>query len=158
MSAADSREPRCLFRETRSESGPQSSLRLPVSRRYENCIVTGQRAHDFRPPASVQKYSDPLSCPDGRFDDRQVRPGGLDIPDKTGQLLAVHPRSRIVVRLRAIALTKLADPQMLEIAADAGLGRVYALVLQQAHQFGLALDRLALQDRQDGLLAPLAGF
>jgi hypothetical protein len=133
-------------------------LRLPVSRCYENRIVTGQRAHDFRPPASVQKYSDPLSCADGRFDDRQVRPGGLDIPDKTGNLIAVHPRSRIVVRLRAIALTKLADPQMLEIAADAGLGRVYALVLQQAHQFGLPLDGLALQDRQDGLLAPLAGF
>jgi hypothetical protein len=99
-----------------------------------------------------------LCCPDSGINDCQVRASGLDIPDETGKLIKVVARPGIVTRLRVVSLPKLGNPQVLEITADTGLGRVYALGLQQVHQLGLALDRLALQDRQDGLLAPLAGF
>ena len=99
-----------------------------------------------------------MCCPNSSTNDCQVRPSGLDIPDEASKLITVVAWPGIVTRLRMVSLTKLGNAQMLEITADAGLGRVYALVLQQVHQLGLALDRLALQDRQNGLLAPLAGF
>ncbi|SVB47927.1 uncharacterized protein METZ01_LOCUS200781 [marine metagenome] len=133
-------------------------MHLPVSRRDENCIVARHCADYFWPLALVQKERDPLSCPDSCFDDCQARAGSLNIPHKTGKLIKLILWRFIVVRFSEVALPKLGDSKVLKIAADAGLGGVYAFVLQQAHQLGLALDGLALQDSQDGLLAPLAYF
>src|SRR3954468_7805827 len=126
-------------------------------RGHEDGVVAGHGSHQLRPAGPVDGEAHSLCRPGHGEDDGEIRPRGLDAAQEMGDL-GHSGIALVVLRRPRIPATHPSDPEVPQVPADARLSDRDAPLAQQLHQLPLARHPVAVQDRQDLLLAAFAMF
>ena len=111
----------------------------------------GDRADDLGPARLVERRGDALGRARGRAQHGQARPGRAEILDERAHVLEMARRERVFDDGQQVAVGALDDADFAQVAADARLGRLEPLAVQQVDELGLARHRIAAQDANDRL-------